>query len=90
MNHHCEDMAEGESATFSILSLFITSITKFVIQIYPLLYPQMTRSYENTTSLTEVIYSVESFACVGRSSIELIFCSARVIRLKRKSSLFME
>ncbi len=46
MNPHCEDMAEGESATFSFLSLFITSITKFVIQIYPHLYPQMIRSIE--------------------------------------------
>ena len=34
-------MAERELATFGFLSLAITSITIFVIQIYPHLYPQM-------------------------------------------------
>ncbi len=34
-------MAEGESATFDILSLANTGIAKCVDQIYPLLYPQM-------------------------------------------------
>jgi len=34
-------MAERESATFDLLSLANVSIAKFVVQIYPLLYPQM-------------------------------------------------
>ena len=34
-------MAEGESATFDILSLANAGIAKCVDQIYPLLYPQM-------------------------------------------------
>ena len=34
-------VAEGESATFSLLSLANASIEKCVDQIYPLLYPQM-------------------------------------------------
>ena len=34
-------MAEGESATFDILSLANTGIAKCVDQIYPLLNPQM-------------------------------------------------
>ena len=34
-------VAEGESATFSLLSLANASIAKFVVQMYPLLYPQM-------------------------------------------------
>ena len=34
-------LAEGESATFGLLSLANASIAKFVVQMYPLLYPQM-------------------------------------------------
>jgi len=34
-------VAEGESATFDLLSLANAGIAKCVDQIYPLLYPQM-------------------------------------------------
>ena len=50
-------LAVGESATFGFLSLAITSITKFVIQIYPHLYPQM-------ISLDSLIFYISPRACV--------------------------
>ena len=37
-----EEVAEGESATFDLLSLANAGIAKCVDQIYPLLYPQIT------------------------------------------------
>ena len=34
-------LVEGESATFSLLSLANASIAKFIVQMYPTFYPQM-------------------------------------------------
>ena len=34
-------MAEGESAIFDLLSFDNAGITKYVVQMYPLMYPQM-------------------------------------------------
>jgi hypothetical protein len=39
-------MAERESATYSVLVIDIIVYILFIIQIYPHLYPQMTRSIE--------------------------------------------
>jgi len=40
-NKLSEEVAQGESATFYLLSLANAGIAKCVYQIYPLLYPQM-------------------------------------------------
>ena len=40
-NKLSEEVAQGESATFCLLSLANAGIAKCVYQIYPLLYPQM-------------------------------------------------
>ena len=39
-------VAERESATYSVLVIDIIVYILFIIQIYPHLYPQMTRSIE--------------------------------------------
>ena len=50
-------VAEGESATFNLLSLANANIAKCVHQIYPLLYPQM-------IGLGELIFYIFPRACV--------------------------
>ena len=39
-------LAEGESSTYSVLVIEIIVYILFIIQIYPHLYPQLTRSIE--------------------------------------------